>query len=257
MININRKTSILSVFVIVALIGMFFNIEIAAASRISFAKNHYSFDLPSNWIEIPYSHVVEAQQVVVGQSEGQNNLSGIVFDGGFQKNQDAEYYFTYPYLLTRTIEGSQLSRKELRELIGSAGDYQEIAGKYFPNIEVIEESNLSRSFYSEEENRGYSTAVLNYPGIGDVVMLMVIIPGHEGVVLLQFYCLKDDYPQEIADFEYMANSFSFDAGYEYQGQVNSDRAEEMGKRVAKTTSFTIIILVILGIRAIYNKIFKK
>lgn len=248
------KRVIIASFIVLAFIGLFLNTGIAKASKYYSTSHHYSFDLPDNWIEIPYDKVIEAQRIIVDQSENQDKLSEIIFDAGFQKYQESEYYFTYPYLLTRTMKGSQPSEKELREFIGATGGYQEITEKYFPNIEVIADSNLNHSFYSVEENRGYSTVVTNYPGIGEVVLLMVIIPGHEGIVLLQFYCLKDDYENAMPSFEYIANSFIFDKGYKYKEGVTADKTGEIA---ASVMSWVIILLVIWGIQGIYKIYFKK
>lgn len=212
--------------IIVLLFLSFMSFIYAQAFIFSDIADHYSFDLPAGWEEIPKDVVDSFVDEVARQTQGQR----IEYVAGFQLS-DKEY-FQYPYILVQEykFEFDTPSYREIEKIFNMGSLDQVTTNKIKEYSELVRNAKFDQPFVDKERNIIFVNIQADVVNIGAVNGLMVMFLGKGGIVQLNFYSVKDEYSRWLPVFNSIIDSFQYDIGHEYSPvenvQYNSLRVSE-------------------------------
>src|SRR3989344_1930268 len=108
--------------------------------------DHYSFILPSGWIEIPKNVIEQAVGELVKDKQGQN----INYVAGFQL--DSENYFSYPYILVQEHKLNTPSYSEVEKMFNGVGIDKVIDKTVKEYNEVLKKASAGSPIFDSDRN---------------------------------------------------------------------------------------------------------
>ncbi|PJC51088.1 MAG: hypothetical protein CO032_01380 [Nitrosopumilales archaeon CG_4_9_14_0_2_um_filter_34_16] len=199
------------------------NLSVYADTSVFYESgNHYSFNLPYGWQEIPIP-VIEEYRTALSEELGMEEVPE--YSGGFYLITND--YFEYPYILIQEFDRDYISFEEFRDLYKSQGYrledvevLKELESKQlFSNIEIGE------ALFDNEKYEVFATFEMDTPG-GTMKALGSIFFGREMITHVFFYSAKEDYEKYLPIFQTVIASFSYDSGYEYQTDKHSSESDK-------------------------------
>jgi len=187
-------------------------------------ESHYSFLVPSGWIEIP-KPIIDKRMHKVADIIG-DKYDFVDFSEGFQLNNSS--YFKYPYFLVN---------KYIVDI--PYYNYEKVAAML--NNPVIDSGrNL---VFEEFENS--MTDNLKLKG------LTVMFLGEKIITKFSFYSLESEYQEFLPIFNEIINSFKYNQGYEYsieKANQNLHRSSSIAGLVGGLKGVLLIGLIYLLIK---------
>lgn len=172
-------------------------------------QKHYSFTIPSDWVEIPKSTIDESMQSVVDQTDGQF----IDYTAGFQiKNTKL---INYPYILVQEHKINTPSYIQITKTLGSDKVSDSINKKFAEYSELMSNASIDDPFVDKERNIIFINTEIDVVNIGKVRGLTAIFLGKESITQLNFYSIKSKYSENLPTFNLIIDSFKYEQGYEY------------------------------------------
>ncbi len=197
---------------IIVILFYFFLLPItASAENLNYTnqQNHYSFTLPSNWVEIPKSTIDEVMQQAANMTSGQF----INYSAGFQL-QNAET-FQYPYILVQEHEVNTPSYGQIAKTFESDKFSESVDKKIDEYSELITNASFQDPFIDKDRNIIFMNLEMNVANVGEVKGLMAMFLGKNGITQLNFYSVKSKYSENLQTFNQIVDSFRYEQGYEY------------------------------------------
>lgn len=243
------KSKLLIFTILITVIFGWDNICLAEGYQYHSEQGNYTITIPEGWEVIPQQVVEEYRLQVIEQAENQEALKDIYFDAAFQKCNSTGTYFKHPYVLMRVMDIGQPSESYLISLTGkSAKELNKIEQEAFPNITSSDLEEVQH-YYSPDNHSVLIAQVTDFPPIGEVVLLAGGSAGRKGIVFTHFYCLKNNFDSEQADFHEIFNSFKYDAGFEYADIQNiplPHKQDRVARTIAGTIPWVLVIILILN-----------
>lgn len=172
-------------------------------------QNHYSFTLPSGWVEIPKTKIDEAVQSVSDQT-GTQSIDIIT---GFQLENVPD--FQYPYIMIQEYKVDTPSYNDVMKKFESA-EFSETANKTIDEYsELMTNTSIENPFIDKKRNIIFMNIESEVANIGNIKGLMALFLGKESITQLIFYSLESDYSQNLAIFNQIIDTFEYAPGYEY------------------------------------------
>lgn len=223
------------------------NFAVAQGFTYSDSIDHYSFDLPDGWREIPKSVIDQFVDEVVEQTGDQR----IEYDAGFQLI-DGEY-FQYPYILMQEYTVNSPSYDEIEKILNRDTDKE--MEEY---SELVRNASFDEPFIDKERNIVFMNAEIGVTDFGIVKGLFAIFLGSQHTTRLYFYVLESEYSHWFPIFSSIIDSFSYDAGYEYD-EIEAEKNNSKGifDGVAEETLIGGIVGLILGMLILFFRSKKK
>jgi hypothetical protein len=170
---------------------------------------HYSFTIPSGWVEIPKSIIDEVMQQAADMTSGQF----IDYATGFQlENTEA---FQYPYILVQQHEVNTPSYSQITQTFESDKFSESVNEKIDEYSELMTNASLQDPFVDKERSIIFMNIEMDVANIGKVKGLVAIFLGKSGMTQLNFYSVKSKYSENLSTFNQIIDSFSYKPGYEY------------------------------------------
>lgn len=198
--------------IITAILFCFFLLPVTAnAESLNYSNQqyHYSFTIPSGWVEIPKSTIDEVMQQVAGMTGGQF----IDYAVGFQL-KDAES-FQYPYILVQQHKVSTPSYSQITQTFESDKFSESINEKIDEYSELMTNASLQDPFIDKDRNIIFMNLEMDVANVGEVKGLMAMFLGKSGITQLNFYSVKPEYSENLSTFNQIIDSFKYEQGYEY------------------------------------------
>ena len=181
---------------------------IEGASAYSDSIDHYSFDLPSEWEEIPKSEIDKYMDEVVRQTDGKR----IEFASGF--HLVGSEYFKYPYILVQEHKANTPSFSQLEKIFNN--NFQEKFDRKTPEYsELLKNATAGKPFVDKERNIIFMNIQLDTVGAVQVNGLMAMFLGKKGITQMNFYSLQNDQSKWLPVFNSIIDSFKYDDGFAY------------------------------------------
>lgn len=170
--------------------------------------DHYTFDLPARWEEIPRSVIDQYIDALVQQTQGQR----VEYSSGFQLSE--KEYFQYPYVLVQEHRLNTPSYSEVENIFGS--DFQDFAEENLSEYsELISNASIDKPFLDRQRNILFMNIEANVTNVGQIKGLSAIFLGKESMTQLNFYSLLGEYSQWLPVFNTMISSFKYESAYVY------------------------------------------
>ncbi|MDX9778626.1 MAG: DUF2167 domain-containing protein [Patescibacteria group bacterium] len=170
---------------------------------------HYSFTIPSGWVEIPKSTIDEVMQQAADMTGGQF----IDYAAGFQlENTEA---FQYPYILVQQHKVNTPSYSQITQTFESDKFSESVNKKIDEYSELMTNASLQDPFVDKERNIIFMNLEMDVANVGKVKGLLAMFLGKSGITQLNFYSVKSEYSENLSTFNQIIDSFSYEQGYEY------------------------------------------
>ena len=176
-------------------------------------QNHYSFTLPSGWVEIPKSTIDDLFRQLADQTGGQF----IDYAAGFQL-EDAQNYFQYPYILVQEHKINTPSYSQITQEFESDKFSEGVDKEIDKYSEFMTNATLQDPFVDKERNIIFMNLEMDVANVGKVKGLLAMFLGKSGITQLNFYSVKSEYSENLSIFNQIIDSFSYEQGYEYNEQ---------------------------------------
>lgn len=178
---------------------------------------HYSFTLPSGWVEIPKSTIDDLFRQLADQAGGQF----IDYAAGFQL-EDAQFHFQYPYILVQEHEINTPSYSLITQVFESDKFSEDVDKEIDKYSELLTIATLQDPFVDKERNIIFMNLEMDVANVGKVKSLSAMFLGKSGITQINFYSVKSEYSENLSTFNQIIDSFSYEQGYEY----NEEAAEK-------------------------------
>lgn len=208
----------------------------------------FSFSLPSGWERIP-DHVVASRRVELRDRYGIDLIPPC--EAAFQRI-DQEHWFTYPYFFVQTLERRRMSRRSVDAFMSELNEQIEKS--------VLEEQGPSNPFETIispptlDEKVWSARCELEATLSGETVRVLYRFFFYRtGIVGFYFYGSRSEFEQQVADFELLTRSVTFEAGHAYDDSATiSERlpAFLMTQWGTVVIVFSLVLLIFLVRRMI-------
>lgn len=224
---------------------------------------HYSFSLPNDWEEIP-KDVIDDYVDELTKIAGTTGQS-LNYTTAFQLS-DTEYYFEYPYIVTQDHSVNTPSYSEVAKLFSSDKVEQLMSKNLKDYSEIIHSADMGKPFIDKERNILFINMQADIVDVGPVDALMALFLGKQGITVLNFYTVKNEYSRWLPVFNSIIDSFQYDIGYVYNpaeaAQYDSPSIFEgvIERGVGTALGWGLILLIIglfLGLKNWLWKFWKK
>lgn len=196
------------ILVVLLFVFVFTNSFSNKVSAYSDSTDHYSFDLPSGWEEIPKSAIDQYMNEVVKQTNGKR----IEYAAGFQLAGNE--YFKYPYILVQEHKINTPSFSQLEKTFNN--NFQEKFDRKTPEYsELLKNATADKPFIDKERNIIFMSIQFDAAGTVQVNGLVAMFLGKSGITQLNFYSTKNEYSKQLPIFNSIIDSFKYDDGYRY------------------------------------------
>ena len=198
--------------ILTAILFCFFLLPtMASAESLDYTSQqyHYSFTIPTGWIEIPKSTIDEVMQQAAEMTGGQF----IDYAAGFQlENTEA---FQYPYILVQQHKVNTPSYSQITHTFESDKFSESVNEKIDEYSELMTNASLQDPFVDKERNIIFMNLEMDVANVGKVKGLMAMFLGKSGITQLYFYSVKSEYSENLSTFNQIIDSFGYEQGYEY------------------------------------------
>lgn len=200
---------------IVSLVLILTPITHAEAAIFNSKDNHYSFNIPVGWVEIPQSTIDSTMQKVAEQSK-QDKIS---YSSGFQLAGVPD--FQYPYILTQDFKVDTPSYKQIQAYVNGDMASESISQAEKNYSELMSNATSESPVLDKSRNIIFMNFEMDVANVGRVKGLTAMFLGEESVISMNFYSVKSDYSNNLPLFNKFIDSFKYDKGYEYNEIVAS------------------------------------
>lgn len=171
--------------------------------------DHYSFNLPNGWKEIPKSVIDK----VMGEAVKQANAKRIEYTSGFQLEE--KEYFEYPYILVQKHKLDTPSFSQLEKTLNSSDFQEKVNRETSVYSELLKNSTTEKPFIDKERNIIFMNIQMDVANIGQIKGLMAMFLGKDGITQLNFYSTTNEYSKWLPIFNSVIDSFKYDDGFAY------------------------------------------
>jgi len=245
MINTMRK-------ILTVILFCFFLLPIMVnAENIDYTNRqyHYSFMIPSGWVEIPKSTIDEAMQQAADMTGGQF----IDYMAGFQIENVED--FQYPYILVQQHKINTPSYSQITQTFKSDKFSESANEKIDEYSELMTKASLQDPFIDKERNIIFMNLEVDVANVGKVNGLLAMFLGKSGITQLNFYSVKSEYSKNLSIFNQVIDSFSYERGYEYnEEEAKKNDSSNIFESVARKG---IIGAIIGGLIALIFGLFSR
>ncbi len=168
-VSIYKKSILFILLGIVFIFGS--SNSVLAQSQYSNPTGHYSFTLPSEWMEIPKSVINQAIDEVVRQTQGQR----IEYTTGFQLAE--KDYFQYPYILVQEHVINTPSYSQLESVFNNGNFQSSVQQEMAEYSELLTNATIEKPFVDRERNIIFMNMQLDVANIGKATGLTAIFLG--------------------------------------------------------------------------------
>lgn len=208
----------------------------------------FSFELPQGWERIP-DHVVASRRVELRDRYGVDLIPPC--EAAFQRI-DQDHWFTYPYFFVQTLARRRMSRRSVEAFISELEEQIEkgILGEQGPSNPF--ETVISPPTLDEKAWSAHCELEATLAG-ERVRVLYRFFFCRAGIVGFYFYGSRNEFEQQVADFESLTRSVTFEAGHAYDGSATiSERlpAFLMTQWGTLVIVFSLVLLIFLVRRMI-------
>jgi hypothetical protein len=172
-------------------------------------QNHYSFTIPSSWVEISKSTIDGAMQSAADQTGGQF----IDYATGFQLENTQS--FQYPYILVQEHKINTPSYSQITKTFENDKFSESVNKKIDEYSELMSNASLQNPFVDKERSIIFMNIEMDVMNIGKVKGLVAMFLGRESMTQLNFYSVKSEYSKNLSTFNQIVDSFKYEQGYEY------------------------------------------
>lgn len=173
------------------------------------SADHYSFNLPNGWKEIPKSVIDKVMDEIAKQA----NTKRVEYISGFQS--EGKEYFEYPYILVQNHKLDTPSFSQIEKTLNS-GDFQEKVNRGTSAYsELLKNSAIEKPFIDKEHNIIFMNTQMDVANIGQVKGLMAMFIGKNGIAQLNFYSKTNEYSKWLPVFNSVIDSFKYEDGFAY------------------------------------------
>lgn len=175
-------------------------------------QNHYTFTLPSGWVEVPKSTIDETMHKLADQTDGQfiNYVAGFQLEGAQP--------FQYPYILIQEHEINTPSYGQITEILGSNEFSVAVNKKTDEYSELMTNASLQTPFVDKERSIIFMNLEMDVTGVGKIKGLMAMVLGKKSITQLNFYSIKSEYSKNLSTFNQIIDSFKYEQGYKYNAE---------------------------------------
>jgi uncharacterized membrane-anchored protein len=180
----------------------------AAGEIYTDAADRYSIQLPEGWKILPKTEIDRA----MSQMSMMTGAARVDFIVGFQRADKPS--FGYPYIL---VQRHRLNTPTADEMIKTAeNELPEAAEKVADQLKKIANGvALEKPTVDRKRHIIFFSIEMNVVNIGPVKGLSAMMLGKNGIVQLNFYATKADFPAQMPVFQNMLDTFKWEPGYEY------------------------------------------
>lgn len=155
-----------------------------------FKKDGFAITLPDAWVEIP-GDIIEAYEKEAAKLV--QNAQAVNYDYGFQL-KTAKGWLTHPYFLIQVKNTGRISEHQLKEFEGisvpkTVDQVKTGVGSVLADIQV------DKMVHDKENNILWMRMEVKTANVGDVVGLIGMVPTEKGIIQVNGYCIKADYPK--------------------------------------------------------------
>lgn len=217
--------------------------------------DHYSFDIPSGWREIPKVELDKVSDAVAKQS----NTKRIEYIAGFQSGSNE--YFKYPYILVQKHTLDTPSFSQLEKTFNNSNLQKKADQKTPEYSELLKSATTSEPFIDKERKIIFINLKMDVTNVGKVNGLMAMFLGKNGITQLNFYSTENDYSKWLPVFNSIVDSFKYEDGFVYNSaeavkndsKANTDGVVDQGLTGAISGGFLMLFVVLIGMLFIKRK----
>lgn len=143
--------------------------------------DHYSFELPNGWKEIPANVIELFIAEITKQTQGQP----IEYDAGFQL-ADREY-FQYPYILVQEYKINTPSYDEVQKMLDGGSLNKEFKRAAEEYSELLQSSSINSPFIDKERGIIFMSFDINVVDFGAIKGLAAVILGKQHTTTSLFF----------------------------------------------------------------------
>ena len=143
-------------------------------------QNHYSFTLPSGYVEISKSTIDEVMRQATDQADGQF----IDYVTGFRLENAPD--FQYPYILVQEHEVSAPSYSQISKTFESNKFFENVNETINEYSELMTNASPQDPFIDKEKSIIFMNVEADVANVGKVKGLMAMFLGKNGITQLNF-----------------------------------------------------------------------
>lgn len=190
-------------------ITIFTILSINQTSAYSDSIDHYSFDLPSEWEEIPKSAIDERLNEVNRQTNGEH----IEFITGFHLT--GSDYFEYPYILVQKHTLDTPSFSQIEKTFNTGNFQTKADQKISEYSELLKNATASEPLIDKEHRIIFISLKMDIVNVGKINGLMAMFLGKNSITQLNFYSTENDYSKWLPVFNSTVDSFKYEDSFIY------------------------------------------
>ena len=183
---------------------VFFLIMFSAVSIIQadeYQKNEFSISLPSGWIEMPRD-IIDSYEKALSKAAPDFPLQH--YDYGFQRIS-SKNWFEYPYILIQVKNTGRIPENELKKL-DQISVQKDIDVQKEQVKSLMSEIQTGKMVFDQQNRIIWMRIEGNVANIGPIAGLTSMIPTEKGIIQVNGYSLKSEYPEYDPIFRSIALS---------------------------------------------------
>lgn len=176
--------------VVLFYMGILMVTTVSMALANEFKKDGFAITLPDAWVEIPGDSIAAYEKEAVKRLQ---NAQAVNYDYGFQLKTSKEW-FTHPYFLIQVKNTGRISEHQLNEFETlSVPKTVDQINKAVSS--ALLDFQVDKMVHDKENNILWMRMEVKAANVGDVVGLIGMVPTEKGIIQVNGYCVKADYPK--------------------------------------------------------------
>lgn len=181
---------------------------------------HYSFNLPPAWEEIPKSIIDKKMDEV----DSQTKTKRIEYVAGF--HLVGSEYFEYPYILVQKHDVKTPSFSQFEKKLNDINFQEKLDRKADEYSELIKVSSTEKPFIDKERNIIFMNMQAGAANGIQFDVLVAMFFGKNGITQFNYYSTKKEYSAWFPTFYSITDSFKYDDGFAYNS-VEAEKNDEI------------------------------